>query len=71
MEIVDLRIDHYSNTYKEDNTKLSLSRIKYKLKQHKTEFVFVPADKAANNVIVSDENITEIQKLMQCFHYCE
>ena len=52
MEIVDLRIDHYSNTYKEDDTKLSLSRIKYKLKKLKTEFVFVPADKAANNIIV-------------------
>ena len=52
MEIVDIRIDHYSNTYKEDNTKISLSRIKYKLKKLGTEFVFVPADKAANNVIV-------------------
>ena len=52
MEIVDIRIDHYSNTYKEETAKISISRIKDKLKKLKAEFVFVPADKAANNIIV-------------------
>ena len=52
MKIVDTRIDHYAKTYKEDNIPTSLSRIKLKLRQLGKEFVFVPADKAANNVIV-------------------
>ena len=52
MEIVDTRIDHYSNTYTEENNTIPFSRLKYKLKNLGKEFVFVPADKAANNVIV-------------------
>ena len=52
MEIVDVRIKHHETNYKHLNTKAPISRIKNKLKELGKEFVFVPADKAANNVVV-------------------
>ena len=52
MEIVDVRIKHHETNYKHLNTKTPISRIKNKLKELGKEFVFVPADKAANNVVV-------------------
>ena len=52
MEIVDVRIKDHETNYKHQNVKTSISRIKNKLKELGKEFVFVPADKAANNVVV-------------------
>jgi len=52
MEIVDIRIKHYETNYKDTSTSNSISRIKRKLKYLYNEYVFVPADKAANNIVV-------------------
>jgi len=50
MDIMDLRITHFENTFIPNQSKsLSFSRIKHKLKE---SFVFVPADKAANKIVV-------------------
>ena len=53
MQIVDIRIQHFKEhfTINPYNNK-PISRIKHKLKELAKEFVFVPADKAANNIII-------------------
>ena len=50
MEIVDVRIKHHETNYKHESTKTSISRIKDKGTWKRISFV--PADKAANNVVV-------------------
>ena len=53
MKIVDIRIEHFKQHFHPQNKpKNHISRIKNKLKEFGKEFVFVPADKAANNIIV-------------------
>ena len=53
MKKVDARIDYFTNNFTANNKQsYSLSRIKYKLKELSKQFVFVPADKAANNIII-------------------
>ena len=53
MKIVDIRIDHYENSFEYHNQPSNYtSRIKRKLKEFGREFVLVPADKASNNIIV-------------------
>ena len=50
--IVNIRIAHLKNNLENTNRVSSISRIKAKLQKLGTRFVFVPADKAANNVVV-------------------
>ena len=53
MKIVDIRIEHYENSFEYHNKPSNyISRIKHKLKELGKKFVFVPADKASNNIIV-------------------
>ena len=53
MKIVDIRIRHFEQHFRHDNNnKYTISRIKKKLTEFGKEFVFVPADKAANNIII-------------------
>ena len=53
MKIVDIRIEHFKlNFHQEKRPKNNISRIKEKLKKFGKEFVFAPADKAANNIII-------------------
>ena len=52
MEIVKIRIKHSETHYKQQDTIPSISRIKRKLKDLEKEYIFVPADKAANNVVI-------------------
>ena len=52
MEIVNIRIKHFETHYKQQDTIPSISRIKRKLKDLEKEYIFVPADKAVNAVIV-------------------
>ena len=53
MEIVDIRIKHYETNYKDTiKTSHPISRIKRKIKELYKTFVLVPADKAANNIVV-------------------
>lgn len=50
--IVNIRISHLENNFEINKSPKSYSRIKTKLQKLATRFVFVPADKAANNVVV-------------------
>ena len=53
MDIVDLRITHFENSFIPNLTKnMSVSKIKHKFKGLGKSFVFLPSDKAANNVVV-------------------
>ena len=52
MSIVDIRIKHHEANYICSNPRMTVTRIKQKLKQLGEKFVFVPADKAANNVVI-------------------
>ena len=53
MKIVDIRLQHFKEHLTlNNNHKNPISRIKHKLKELAKEFVFVPADKAANNIII-------------------
>jgi len=52
LEIVKKRIDYHQLHHIETSTTLSVPRIKTKLDLLGKKFVFVPADKAANNVVV-------------------
>ena len=53
MKIVDIRIQHFKEHFTlNKNYKNPISRIKNKLTELAKEFVFVPADKAANNIII-------------------
>ena len=53
MNIVDIRIQHFKDHFTLNNNRNKpISRIKHKLKELAKEFVFVPADKAANNIII-------------------
>lgn len=53
MKIVDIRIKHFEqNFHTHTRNKNTISRIQNKLKEFGKEFVFVPADKAANNIII-------------------
>ena len=54
MNTVDIRISHLENNSEINNRNhdIPISRIKNKLKVLAERFVFVPADKAANNVVV-------------------
>ena len=53
MKIVDIRIQHFKEHFTiNNNHKKPISRIKHKLKELAKKFVFVPADKAANNIII-------------------
>ena len=52
MEVVDIRINHFETHYKQQNTIPAISKIKRKLNDLGKEYIFVPADKAANNVVV-------------------
>ena len=52
MSIVDIRIKHHEANYICSNPRMPVTRIKQKLKQLGEKFVFVPADKAANNVVI-------------------
>ena len=54
--IVNIRIAHLKNNLEISNKVSSISRIKAKLQKLRTRFVFVPADKAANNVVVVCRN---------------
>ena len=53
MKIVDIRIQHFKEHFTiNNNHKKPISRIKHKLKELARKFAFVPADKAANNIII-------------------
>jgi len=52
MSIVNIRIKHHEANYICSNPRMTVTRIKQKLKQLGEKFVFVPADKAANNVVI-------------------
>ena len=52
MSIVDIRIKHHEANYICSNPRMTVTRIKQKLKQLGEKIVFVPADKAANNVVI-------------------
>ena len=52
MSIVKLRISHFQNTFVEYRPHTYINRIKSKLRLLGSRYVFVPADKAANNVVV-------------------
>ena len=52
MSIVDNRIQFYELNYKQQHTPTSISALQIKLKDLGKRFVFVPADKTANNVVV-------------------
>ena len=54
MDIVDLRITHFENTFIHNQIKKNPSRsmIIPKLKELGKYFVVVPVDKATNNVVV-------------------
>jgi len=52
MKIVDTRIAHFENNFVHNDLKTSVPRIKKKLEDLAKLFAFVPADKAANNVIL-------------------
>ncbi len=53
MKIVDIRIKHFKQHFDDTNKpKNNISRIKNKLKALSKDFVFAPADKAANNIII-------------------
>ena len=51
MNIVDCRIQHFESNFKQKPRK-NISRIESKLKDLGMQYVFVPADKAANNVVI-------------------
>ena len=50
--IVNIRISHLENNFEINKSPKSYSIIKTKLQKLATRFGFVPADKAANNVVV-------------------
>lgn len=50
--IVAKRVEHYQKEYVDNPKKLSVNRIKTKLKDLGEKYVFVPVDKAANNVSI-------------------
>ena len=53
MKIVDIRIQHFKEHFTVNNNhKNHISRVKHKLKEQAKEFVFVPGDKAADNIII-------------------
>ena len=53
MEIVDIRIKNYKTNYKDTNTiSHAISGIKHKIKKPYKTYVFVPAHKAFNNIVV-------------------
>ena len=53
MRIVDVRINYFKDHFTLHNKdKNSVTRIKQKLKEIGKDFVFVQADKAANNIVV-------------------
>ena len=53
MKIVDIRIQHFKEHFTiNNNHNKPISRIQHKLKELAKKFVFVPADKAANNIII-------------------
>ena len=52
MSIVHIRIKHHEANYICSNPRMSVTRIKRKLKHLGEKFVFVPADKAANIVVI-------------------
>ena len=54
MNTVDIQISHLENNSEINNRNhdITISRIKNKLKVLAEQFVFLPADKAANNVVV-------------------
>ena len=52
MEIVDIRVRHLEANFIPVKPSLPVSRIRNKLKQLGSKYVFVPADKAGNNVVV-------------------
>ena len=52
MAIVDIRIKHHETNYICIDNQQPLTKIKTKLKELGKKFVFVPADKAANNVVI-------------------
>ena len=53
MKIVDIRVNHFEQHFRNNtNNSNSVSRIQNKLKKFGRKFVFVPADKAANNIII-------------------
>jgi len=52
IDIVDFRITHFETIFIQNLAKyLAVSRIKYKLKEFSKSFVFIPANKAANNIV--------------------
>ena len=52
LSVVKLRISHFQNSFVEFRPNTYLNRIKSKLRLLGSRYVFVPADKAANNVVV-------------------
>ena len=52
MSIVKLRINHFQNSFVEFRPNTYLKRIKTKMRSLGSQYVFVPADKAANNVVI-------------------
>ena len=53
MNIVDIRIQHFKEHFTlNNNHNKPISRIKHKLKELAKELVFVPADNAANKIII-------------------
>lgn len=52
IDIVEIRITHFETIFIQNLAKyLAVSRNKYKLKELSKSFVFIPADKAANNIV--------------------
>jgi hypothetical protein len=50
---VEIRITHFETIFIQNLAKyLAVSRNKYKLKELSKSFVFIPADKAANSIVV-------------------
>ena len=52
MKIVNIRIEHHKENYVDFNKTPQVSKIKVKLQKYGKKYVFVPADKATNNVVV-------------------
>ena len=52
MNIIDNRIKHFEDHFTDNQHQSRFSRIKHKLKELSKDFVFVPADKLANEIII-------------------
>ena len=52
MEIVCIRIKHYETNYKDTSESHAVSRLKPKIKELQKTYMFVPAHKAADNIVV-------------------